>query len=98
MYKLDTYFQYSLHTISPSVSASVVLPIVLPFLIVLWARLSLENLMSAGLANASMNSQNLDAILFEPCSYYGSASVQNGLKINLRASHLQTFPGVASML
>ena len=33
------------------------------------------NLKSAGLANAYMDSQKLDAILREPCSYYGSVSV-----------------------
>ena len=33
------------------------------------------NLKSAGLANADKDSHKVDAILREPCSYYGSPSV-----------------------
>ena len=36
---------------------------------------SRKNLKSAGLVNAYMVGQKLDAILREPCSYYGSASI-----------------------
>ena len=36
---------------------------------------SLGNSMSAGSANVYMDSQKLDAIRSEPCSYYGFASV-----------------------
>ena len=45
-----------------------------------------------------MDSQKLDAILCEPCSCYGSASAQNGLRSNLRAStcNFSKFPGGAS--
>ena len=48
---------------------------------------SRENLKSAGLVSAYMDSQKLDAILREPCSYYGRLLSQNGLRRELRASN-----------
>ena len=60
---LVTYFQYSLHTISPTCCSANC------------STFSRRNLMSAGLANAYMDSQKLDTILCEPYSYYNSASV-----------------------
>ena len=53
---------------------------------------SRKNSKSAGLVNAYMDSQKFNAILREPCSYYGSASVP---KNDLRASNFCKFPGGA---
>ena len=80
-YKLDallTYFQYSLHTISPSVTP----PAVLPTVVLSW------KFDVAGLANAPpyMDSQKLNAILCEPCSYTALLLPKNGLRSNHRAS------------
>ena len=44
---------------------------------------------SARLANAFVDSQKLDAILHEPCSYYAALLLyQNGLRRNFRASNI----------
>ena len=53
-------------------SSDVTPPAVLPTLVLIFAR---GNSKSAGLANAYMNSQKLDAVLREPCGYYRSAAV-----------------------
>ena len=72
VHKTNRYFRRSRATssITSCPYSNVTLPAVLPTLVH-----SHRNSKSAGLANAHMDSQKLDAILRKPCSYYGSASV-----------------------
>lgn len=58
-----------------SVTLPAVLQTMVPSLIISWGETLSINLMSAGSANADMESQKLEAIFCEPCSHYGSASV-----------------------
>ena len=72
VHKTNRYFRRSRATssITSCPYSNVTPPAVLPTLVH-----SHRNSKSAGLANAHMDSQKLDAILCKPCSYYGSASV-----------------------
>ena len=72
-------------------SSDVTPPAVLPTLVCMY----LLSWKFEGLANAYVDSQNLDAVFREPCSYYGSASVPKWPRSTLRASDFQTFPGGA---